>query len=304
MCSAENAVPFELKTKCCTYIPSIPNFLAGKILEKNVVVFQSYWSRADVNPQGVWPHHEFVAEYNPSSHLFGRNIKWRCPYYLEEEGGLCGIWEDRNGRCATWFCKHLRGRISHDFWSAVERLLTAVERSVSRWCILELEAGSQEFRNAFPPELSEPRFAVWLQQQSFYTSANNDALRESIWGKWLHHEREFFCQCARLVASLQWNEVREICGREIDALEERVLESFARLNSDFFPDVLKLSDFHQTDNNPDEVRVWTVNPYDPVTISKTILRLLHRENGKRMHEVMEHVPKELLVRLFDAGILI
>ena len=302
MCSVEAPVSFEMKTKCCTYVPSIPNFLAGKILENNVAVFEFYWDRADVRPQGVWPDRDFVAQYHPSSPRFGRNLHWRCPYYLEAEGGLCGIWEHRNGRCATWFCKHLRGKISHDFWSSIEALLTSVEKILSLWCIHQLKAGTTEFREAFPIGAEEPVFSVWLKQQSFYEGGG--ATRDLKWGAWLNRERDFFCECYRLIAPLKWKDVRKICGSKLDLLEQNTLKSYDRLTSDFFPDILKLSDFKMNDISDEEVCLWTVNPYDPVTLSKTTLRLLHRKNGTPMQEVTTIIPKELLLRLFDAGILI
>jgi hypothetical protein len=301
MCSVNTPVSFEKKTKCCTYIPSIPNFLAGKILESDVAVFQAYWNRADIRPQGVWPHHDFVAQYHPASPLFGRNREWRCPYYLEKEGGLCGIWESRNGRCATWFCKHLRGKISHDFWSSIETLLTTIEKDLSLWCIHQLKGGSDEFRKAFPQDNQHPAFSVWLKQQSFYEANRSPEL---LWGEWLNREADFFRQCSRLVMTLRWQDVRDICGSKLESLEKNILKSFARLTSDFFPDVVKLSDFQQIDINNEEIRVWTVNPYDPVTLPKKTLRLLHRENGARMEDVKKIIPGELMLKLFDAGILI
>src|SRR5688572_25688607 len=107
MCSENEAIPFDARTKCCTYVPSIPNFLVGKILENKIAVFESNLNLAQVCPQGVWPNEEFTKEYHPASPLFGRNLDWRCPYYLHEQDGLCGIWQHRNARCATWFCKHV-----------------------------------------------------------------------------------------------------------------------------------------------------------------------------------------------------
>jgi hypothetical protein len=302
MCSVESPVPFEIKTKCCTYTPSIPNFLAGRILENNVAVFNSYWKRAQIRPQGVWPDQEFAAKYHPASPLFGRNIDWRCPYYLEKEGGLCGIWEQRNARCATWFCKHLRGKISHEFWSSIEALLTSVETSLSLWCIHQLNAGSDDFRKVFPLNTQETSFSDWLQQQFFYQG--NGVAPDFIWGKWINREREFFSECSRLVTTLGWHDIGKICGARLDSLQETVMKCYARLTSDFFPAVIKLSDFHQIDTGSDEVRLWTVNPYDPVTLPKTTLRFLHRMNGRRMADVTKIVPGELIVKLFDAGILI
>ena len=310
MCAIDSPVPFELKTKCCTYIPTIPNFLAGKILESNIAVFEAYWDQADIRPHGVMPHQDFADQYHPNSPLFGRNLKWRCPYYLEEEGGLCGIWQSRNARCATWFCKHLRGQISRDLWATIDELLTAAEKILSRWCMHQLEVGSREFRDTFPVEIGQPKFDLWMKQQSFYQKKlllgdfGSAEFHRWTWGTWMGREMDCFCECYRLVQPLGWEDVRKICGEGLQQLEQNTLASYAKLTSDSFPDVLKISDFHQYDLDNGEVRVWTSNPYDPITLSKDTLRRLHRMSGKTTAEVMEEIPKELLRKLFHAGVLI
>jgi hypothetical protein len=310
MSAVDSPVPFEVKTKCCTYIPTIPNFLAGKILESKIAVFEAYWDQADVRPSGVGPHQGFVDEYHQNSSLFGRNLKWRCPYYLAEEGGLCGIWQSRNARCATWFCKHLRGQISRNFWQTIDDLLSAVEKILSHWCIHQLEVGVTEFREAFPLTIQQPALSLWLKQQRLYQKSllykddKSSDFHRWTWGKWFGREKDFFGECYQLVLPLGWEEVRKICGEDLDRLESNALASYAKLTSDFFPDVLKISDFKQADLNNGDVRVWTLNPYDPVVLSKDVLRQLHRLSGKRTTEVMEQIPKELLEKLFNAGVLI
>lgn len=303
MCTAESPIRFEIKTKCCTYIPSIPNFLAGMILKQNeaVEVFESYLDRADIRPHGVRPHEEFTKQYHPASPLFGRNLNWRCPYYLEKEGGLCGIWQMRNARCATWFCKHLRGEISRSFWTAIETLLTSIEKSLSCWCIHELEAGSVEFREAFPFEIGKQPFATWIKQQAFYQMSIRT---EWAWGKWFNREREFFIQAGSLVHPLTWQHVTAICGRGIAPLLENVLDSYETLQNTQFPETIRIASFEQTDVDESEVRIWNGNPYDTITLPKHTLRLLHRMSGRKIDEIKGEVPFDLLQKLINAGILI
>ncbi|MCI0601988.1 hypothetical protein L0156_03165 [bacterium] len=310
MCGADSLITFELKTKCCTYIPVIPNFLAGKIIEAEIPVFDAYFPHADVRPHGVLPHQDFLDQYYPNSPLFGRNLKWRCPYYVEAEGGLCGIWQSRNARCATWFCKHLHGQISRNFWTSIEELLTAVEKNLSHWCIQKLEVGSCEFRDAFPVTTEQPGLDLWMKQQSYYQKRllyGDDApadFQRWTWGTWIGREKDFFIACYKLIRPLSWKDVQTICGASLQNLEQNTLTSYAKLTSDFFPDVLRLSDFHQAEVNEKEVRIWTSNPYDPITLSKDMLRLLHRMSGRKMAEVRKEILGELLQKLFDAGVLI
>jgi hypothetical protein len=310
MCAADSPVPFELKTKCCTYIPTIPNFLAGKILESKIAAFEAYWDQADVRPSGVGPHQGFIDEYRQNSSLFGRNLNWRCPYYLAEEGGLCGIWQSRNARCATWFCKHLRGQISRNFWQTIDELLSAVEKILSHWCMRQLEVGSTEFRDAYPLTIKQTTPGLWLKQQRLYQKSlvykdeKADEFQHWTWGKWFGREKDFFGACHQLVLPLSWQDVRKICGEDLEQLERKTLSSYKKLTSDFFPDVLKISDFKQADLNNRDVRVWTFNPYDPVVLSKETLRMLHRMTGIRIVEVEQQIPKELLQKLYNTGVLI
>jgi hypothetical protein len=300
MCAPGSHIAFDVKVKCCSYIPTIPNFLAGKILKQKIEVFEAYLSRADIRPQGVYPHNDFVVNYNSNSPLFGQNSEWRCPYYLDEGGGKCGIWQNRNSLCATWFCKYLRGHISRKFWTELDELFSTVEKCLSNWCLRRLEAGSLEFREAFPGEIQELSFRLWLKQQDFSMQASP----QTKWGKWLGREKDFFYECDSLVSPLSWTQVRKICGPGIHPLEEKVLNAYSSIHSGHFPDVLHITSVQLTEKNDEEFLVWMDTPYDPVNIQKSDLRLLHRMNGLKMEEVLQHIPKELLMRLFDAGVIL
>jgi len=300
MCASGSHIAFDLTTKCCPYIPTIPNYLTGKILREEIEVFEAYLVRADVRPQGVFPHNDFIVNYNSDSPVFGQNTKWRCPYFLENDGGKCGIWPFRNSVCATWFCKYLRGHISRTFWTGLNGLLTAIEKSLSNWCVRRLEAGSAEFREAFPPEIQELPFGLRLRQHTFSMQSSP----QTVWGKWLGKEREFFYECDSLVTTLSWTQIQDICGPAVEALKGKALDAYHAMHSENFPDVLRIAEFQNEEKNDEEFFVWTDTPFDPVSILKTDLRLLHRLNGLKMEEVLRHIPKELLLRLLDAGVII
>jgi hypothetical protein len=300
MCADGSHITFDQKVKCCSCIPVIPNFLAGRILTERIDVFESYLPKADVRPQGVYPHNDFLVDYNERSPQFGRRIEWQCPYYLEKEGGTCGIWQNRNSGCATWFCKYLRGHISREFWTATDALLTAVEKSLSNWCVHKLEAGSVDFRDAFPIEIQEVSFGLQLRQQQY--SLQSPA--EIVWGKWLKREKDFFYECDNEVRNLRWNDVRSICGSGIETLKQKTLEAYVAVESDFFPDVVNMSGYQHREKSDTELLVWIDTPYDPVCITKADFRLLHRMNGLKMSEALQYIPREILQKLFDAGILI
>jgi hypothetical protein len=86
-------------------------------------------------------------------------------------------------------------------------------------------------------------------------------------------------------------------------LEKEVLKVYDALQSDSFPDVIRIASYQSRDKNENEVLVWMDTIYDPVCMSKDDFRLLHRMNGLKMSEAMKYISKELLQKLFDAGVL-
>jgi hypothetical protein len=76
----------------------------------------------------------------------GQSRSLRCPHYLEAEGGRWrAIWKHRASVCATWHCKYVRGTVGHEFGKHCKKLLFTIEKSLTRWCVLELNIG---FRGA------------------------------------------------------------------------------------------------------------------------------------------------------------
>ena len=82
-------------------------------------------SRVAVTPIGVGRSPTFQVLYDHVGEAtgFGRSRSIRCPHYLEEGCGLCGIWRHRESTCATWFCKHVRGGVGKRFWGTIQQLL-------------------------------------------------------------------------------------------------------------------------------------------------------------------------------------
>ena len=113
---APDVLHFHPATKCCTFVPLLPNFLVGRILADSDPagasgrrsVLERLRAADGVSPLGldVPRRYGFLYGHNGG---FGRTPSMRCPHYLETEGGLCGVWKHRNSICSTWFCKHDRG---------------------------------------------------------------------------------------------------------------------------------------------------------------------------------------------------
>jgi hypothetical protein len=297
---------FDIATKCCTYIPDIPNFLAGQILldtdpefERGRAAFEDQMANHLIAiPLGVSAGSDYWALYRHATDNsgFGQTPGLRCPYYFAEDGGKCGIWRHRNSRCATWFCKYVRGSVGVIFWKYMDQLLSETERLLSRWCILQLDLGSEALELLFPPPPSE---RVSGHPQIF-------------WGKWLGREREFFIQCANLVKDLNWQDVQRICGAELNLISQLTKKAFCSLTSFEVPPMMRVAQWKKVlPVSADVYRVWTYSQYDPIDLSRAILDSLHYFDGRPTQEAINlifnqnglRIENSELRRLADFGIL-
>ena len=125
---ARTDISFNPQTKCCTYIPELPNYLVGRILADQDPTSASGRATVEarlragiaVTPLGLGQPPSFKVLYKHSREsLFGRSKTLRCPHYLADEGGRCGVWKHRASICATWYCKYVRGEVGLNFWAAM-----------------------------------------------------------------------------------------------------------------------------------------------------------------------------------------
>ncbi len=123
--------PFSPTVRCCTYHPSVPNFLLGRALRRGgrgaSRIVERLRDPAGRTAWGIRPPSSWCEEYHRRrDEAFGREEAWTCPYWV---GGplACGIWEDRNVVCRTWFCKHDEGEQGHAYWVALRLLAARIE---------------------------------------------------------------------------------------------------------------------------------------------------------------------------------
>lgn len=115
---------FSTDVKCCTYWPTLANFLLGGILrssepdEGRARVEDLLRSRpAMFTPFGAAPPPEYERVYAAvHSSRFGRAPELKCPFHDSAQAASCTIWHHRNAVCASWFCKHDRGERGALFW--------------------------------------------------------------------------------------------------------------------------------------------------------------------------------------------
>lgn len=297
MCS-EAAPPgrgFAATSKCCTYVPALPNFLAGAILaaegpgslQAKVSLRARMRDERCLTPHGVDPSPEEKERYAAvvAAGMFGRDPSLRCPHYLPGSGG-CGIWRHRNSVCATWFCRHERGAAGERFWQALERALTAIELELCHHCACVLLGGVEAPAEAAADEVPE-------------------------WAAFRGREEEYYRRAAGLVATLSAAEVvaiaEEGAGEAIAAL--RAAHAALRAAPDL--DRLVVGTFAEVGREGDEARLLGYSEIDAVAVPAALCDRLAAFDGRPTATVVAalaaagvEVDEATLRRLIDFGVLV
>ena len=310
---------FNPQTKCCTYIPDLPNYLVGRILADHDPSFALGRATVEarlragiaVTPLGFGQPPSFQVLYGHSrDSLFGRSKTLRCPHYLADEGGRCGVWKHRASICATWYCKYVRGQVGLNFWMAMHQLLLAVEKSLTRWCVLELDVGAEALKQLFPATAS-PGSNDRIDARALDGIADPAEARE-LWGNWAGRETEFYLECSRLVEPLDWRAVTAIGGPEIGIFSSLVCEGYRKIMSDEIPTRLKVGSFNTIRTGQDFYSISSYNDYDPINLPTSLMTMLPYFDGRPTVEALQVVAAkentilspDLIRRLVDFGVLI
>ena len=297
---------FDPATKCCTYVPTLPNFLVGLILKDDdptaitgrTSIERRIAAGIGVTPLGLQSDPQYALIYkHAAGELFGRAAGLRCPHYLPADGGQCGIWRHRNAVCATWFCKHERGRVGKRFWDALLQLLTLVERHLGLWA-----AG----------ELGEPIDGLGPALLPYYATALPGP--RSCWSQhWAGHAAEFYLESARLVEPLGWTKVREIGGPELALVVGKLRAAFWAIQADEVPGYLRLGAVGSIGRDDGSAALTGYSSNDMLLLPKPLADALERFDGRRLtdrvsteigSQVGSSLDRATVRRLVDFGVLV
>jgi hypothetical protein len=320
--SAPATLTFNRETKCCTYVPSLPNFLVGRIVLDDEAAMAP--GRASVEARidarlGVTP----LGMDRPAVHAvlyqiglgaaFGRSRTLRCPHYREDAGGACGIWRHRNGVCSTWFCKYSRGATGQRFWHGLEQLLTIVERELARWCLVRLDLDPALLARLMPRGSDRGTGGTPTLDGATIDGHMDPATYRALWGAWLGRERELYRACARLVNALRWADVLRIGGASVEALARIVAHAHHGVSAPTkIPERLTVSQLQTVPAGRERVLVTTYNPYDPLELPRLLVEVLGYFDGSPTREALAriradrhiNVQPSLVRRLVDFGVLV
>jgi hypothetical protein len=317
---ARETLTFAPDTKCCTYVPNLPNFLVGRILADSDPVFaagratieQRIDARVGVGPLGLArPPVQQLLYTQGGPQVFGRAKALRCPHYRADAGGACGVWRHRNGVCATWFCKHVRGATGQRFWHSLEQLLTIAERELSRWCLLQLGVEAPVLARLLPR--GSDRGGNGPQVDAATVDGDvDDAAYAELWGTWRGRERDLFGRAARLVNGLRWLDVLRIGGASVDTLAHILVDAYQRHAAEDIPARLAVAPFQTVVAGRERVRVVTYSPLDPLELPRLLVDVLPYFDGRPTSDALAriradrriNVQPDLVRKLVDFGVLV
>lgn len=290
---------FDQSIKCCTFVPTLHNFVIGQILSDpdplGEAGRQSVLNRLDegveITPLGAGHDPTYRALYAQmaSAGAFGRSRHIRCPHFIEETGA-CGIWRHREAVCSTWFCKHVRGGVGNDFWRMLKELLGYIESELVRWCVVELDLGNSAFRRLFAGPMytdkSDP-----IRDGELDGKPDQQVFRE-IWGRWAGKEKQFYVQCGELVDALSWADALELSGTKGRVLGQLVTESYSNLLSDALPPRIRAASFELLRTGSDYSQVITHNACDPIEVPRAVLEVLHYFDGRPTDQAIQDISQE------------
>ena len=276
-------------TKCCTYTPVLPNFLAGAILADaspeaahgRRTLLARIATREGVTPVGVSRTAAVDALYDALAPTrFGRDDALQCPHLTDDR--LCGIWRHRNAVCATWFCKHQHGAIGEQFWTAIREWLRVIERELAVWCVLQAQWPAAALDEVMPP--ARPKH---LPSPPAPAPAGIGG-----WGAWRGREAEFYVECAARVNGMRWTDVAPLCGASVVARAAMVKEAFRRQQSTAVPEHLVAAPVMLLRRDGESATVVSYRGSDPLALSEDAQRVVARFDGDPTSEVLARLREE------------
>ncbi len=308
---------FNPKTKCCTYMPDLHNFLIGRILLDEDPSFSKGRASVEarintgfgVTPLGLAQTQMYSLLYRNVTDVFGRSKEMLCPHYIDEEGGRCGIWKHRESVCVTWFCKFESGVTGKIFWANLLGLLSFIEKNISLWCVIQLDVGTDAMQAVLPVFKKAKTENPTTQELN---GVSDEKQHRRHWGTWFGRETEFYKECALLANNLTWSDIERICGPELQIHKRLLQDAYQKLVSNEIPERLRVGKFQLTGTKQGGFTALTYSGYDIMSLSQSVIGVLLYFDGRPVTEVLDEiVDKEnlrvspsLLRKLVDFGMLV
>lgn len=188
-CSGCTNQGYNPRSKCCTYFPSVSNFLLGSALslceESTKKEISRLIGSGYILPEGLipGPGRQALAIEEYEKGLWGKSEKVICDL-LRKDNATCSIHPFRNSVCSTWYCSY-ENEESEVSWQSLRNTISHCETAISQYSLESV---------GFDIDSYIKRFDLWADNipKSFIHGTNNWslALRRDLWGEWYGRELE------------------------------------------------------------------------------------------------------------------
>jgi len=288
-----DAFVFSRESKCCTHFPNIPNYLAGALLASDDPLLEQGRKRMRelitsgyaVRPQGInrtakW---NLLIRHSPDS--FGRSGFLVCPLY-DSDAGKCTIRPYWNSVCSTWFCKYSCGQEGREFWLALKRYLTHIERELSRYALFSIGWKTSDI-------MSEYDMHQEISREDMDELPPETPVKSKIWHDWIDREEQFYLETHRLISELTAEEFLTITGISERILRKQLEQTYEKILNPSLPPMMKRNPqcriLHIDDNS---ILVSGYSFFDPMKMSRRLYETLVFFDGKKTNEqVIRHLTE-------------
>ena len=302
---------FRPDIKCCSYHPTLPNYLAGDALRDTNPAFAEgrrrlrakIAARVGITPAWLAAPRKVLVLYEAARESsFGRSDSLLCPYFDREKSN-CSIWPYRESICATFFCKHAAGAAGHAFWRALKRYLAHVEAALARY------AATSILGRTPPDELPRNR----LTREDLEDKPPKDEDYAAAWGTHVGYEEAFYVECAKLVEGLGRDELARIIDETGGTkLLEEITTRYDTATQPTLAPKLVLNREMRVTPAPGGLGVTTYSVYDPLFLTQDLydaLALFQADEStqdalerlKRDHDL--ELPESLLLQMQMHGVM-
>ena len=230
-------VYFAADAKCCTYHPSLPNYLVGALLADSDPALDDgrrrirarIAKRVGVTPHAIRPPREDAAVYDAlAPDLFGRARSLRCPYF-DADRSNCTIWPFREATCSAYHCKFVHGADGEAYWQALKALLADVQQDLSMFAMRSLGFTPRQSLNAVQPR---------AMAEEVDGEPTPDAVHRTRFGTWTGREEAFYVACFDAVRNLSPEQARGICGVRATLRADHLAARLESIRSPALPEPL------------------------------------------------------------------
>lgn len=203
--------PFRADLKCCTYFPYVPNFGLGAMIEDDLadsrVRFAAARAQGLFLPTGLHAATEReVLQELAGPQGFGNDERLLCPFH-DRGRNRCGVWKNRPGVCATYFCKTTAG---FDYWKAAEEYLNHFEWSLANWTAAKLGVDDDRIEMC--------KAALSIEEPG----EERDYFLRAAWGDDFGREIEFYQAAHQIARQISAHELEGLLGTRGSVLENRL----------------------------------------------------------------------------------